>query len=449
MAAEASPFAQTELVPVDDFHLIGVLGEGGNGTVYAARHRGSDVALKVLRQGLALSDRECGRFLDEALRMRRVEHEGLVPLLGSGTLSDGRPYLCMPRLRGETLASRLERGRLPLDQAIAVFDTLAQAVAVLHRAGLIHRDIKPENVFLEAGDQDDAAATPHPVLLDFGIARDVAEAESTTTAAGLTRGTPAYMAPERFFGAIANVRSDVYELAVTLYFMLTGRLPWDNVQNAAARLSPMHPEDAGVSLPRELVTVILRALSTRPEMRPESADSLADLVRRAAAPAAPRSARTTAAMAASKAAPGEDASADRAGSTTAPLTNVATQHARHRTRFSLAIGALAVLVVAGAAGLVHSRREAPPAATEPPLPISVLSEQLAAMPLVTEVSPPPEPVAAAAPLPSPAPPPAYRRPASPALAATPTKPATPIPSATPLSPSSSAQSPERYYRDRK
>jgi serine/threonine protein kinase len=278
---DTSTYAPAEPLTLGDFQVEGILGEGGSGTVYAATFRESGIALKVLRADLALSDRERKRFLEEAGNMQRVRHVGLITMLGAGLLADGRPYICMPRLAGETLASRLARGRLPLESTLSIFDLMAKAVATLHMAGLVHRDIKPENVFLEA--PADPSRPPHPVLLDFGIARDLTQGQSTTTADGQFRGTPAYMAPERFFGSAANVRSDVYELAVTLYMMLVGRRPWADTGDAAGRLSPIHPRDFGVDLPADLVTVVLRALSTRPEVRPESALAFADAVRDGAA----------------------------------------------------------------------------------------------------------------------------------------------------------------------
>jgi eukaryotic-like serine/threonine-protein kinase len=239
----------------------------------------------VLDATLALSERERARFLEEAERMQRVEHAGLIALRGSGLLSDGRPYICMPWLQGETLATRLHRGALPLATTAAIFDVLADAVTALHRVGLIHRDIKPENIFLESSEEK-----PRPVLLDFGIARDVAMGTSTTTASGRTRGTPAYMAPERFFGTPASIATDVYELGVTLYLMLVGRLPWDQTNDATSRLSPIHPSDLGAKLPPKVVEIVLRALSTRPEARPASAESFASAVRGAVEqlPEAPR-----------------------------------------------------------------------------------------------------------------------------------------------------------------
>ncbi|MDF2696856.1 MAG: serine/threonine protein kinase [Labilithrix sp.] len=260
------------------FEPLGVLGEGGSGIVYEVRVRsgvpvgdGGRIALKVLRTELGPSERELRRFLVEAERMRRVAHEGLVHLLEAGMLPDGRPYLAMPMLDGETLASRLRRGRLPIDLAVRFFGTLARAVHALHQAGMVHRDVKPENIMLVGS--GDAA---RPVLLDFGIARDIEDTGgSTTTAEGRVRGTPAYMAPERFFGTGASVQSDVYELAVVLYMMLVGKLPWGSERNATDRLNPTNPRDVCADVSGSLARTILRALSTRAEVRPKSAEELA------------------------------------------------------------------------------------------------------------------------------------------------------------------------------
>jgi serine/threonine-protein kinase len=261
-----------------EFRLESVLGTGGSGTVYAASSpRFAEVALKVLRGDLALSERERRRFFEEVEAMRRVSHPSLVRLVDAGTFPDGRPYLCMPLLRGETAAARVERGRLPVDLALSYFGSLAEGVAAMHDAGLVHRDIKPENVFLTEG---------VAVLLDFGIAREIDQPATTTTRAGGLRGTPAYMAPERFFGTPASIATDVYELAVVFYVMLVGALPWE-ADAAEARLNPQPPKDKGVDLPSTLSTTLMRALSTRPDARPRSAHAFSTAVREALDATAP------------------------------------------------------------------------------------------------------------------------------------------------------------------
>ena len=240
------------------FSLERVLGEGGSGRVYAARWRGRPVALKVLREERA-DERDRARFLAEAALLASIDHPGVVKVLGAGLLPDGRPYLAMERLAGRTLAERIARGPLPPVAAVRLFRQVAAAVAALHARGLVHRDIKPENVFL---------AGARAVLLDFGIAVSEDAPASTVTRDGTVRGTPATMAPERFFGAPATTATDAYELAVLFYAMVTGRLPWNEVADLAGRLGPPPPSRHGAVLPEAAETALMRALSTRPEIRP-------------------------------------------------------------------------------------------------------------------------------------------------------------------------------------
>lgn len=256
------------------FRITGVLGEGGSATVYAAVRDATYVALKVPHATDSLTPKEQRRFLQEAEMLARVHHPAIIEVLDAGTLPDGRPFVAMPRHDGETLADRIERGPMDRQHALGLFHELADAVAVLHDEGLLHRDLKPENILLVDAGQ-------HVRLLDFGIAKDVAAPASTTTQAGMTRGTPAVMAPERFFGSPASVGTDVYELAVVLYMMLVGRLPWPD-SDAAARLAPALPADLGVSLPSSLSDAMMLALSTRPEVRPASVREFAARIREAA-----------------------------------------------------------------------------------------------------------------------------------------------------------------------
>lgn len=253
--------APTELGP---FQILELLGEGGSGVVYGARGPdGGEVALKVLREELGLEPRELTRFVEEAGRMRRVSHPGIVPVLDVGMLPDGRPYLVMPRLRGHALSERLASGGpFALEHAMRLFSGVASALGALHDAGLVHRDVKPENVLhLEAEDR--------LILLDLGIARDTDAIASTTTRAGLTRGTPAYMAPERIFGRSATIRSDVYELALLFYIMVVGKLPWEG-EDPRGRLCPKHPLERGVSVPGPVVNVLFAALDVDFDRRPAS-----------------------------------------------------------------------------------------------------------------------------------------------------------------------------------
>jgi len=271
-----------------EFRIEAVLGQGGSGIVYDATWGPRRVALKVLHPSLVGTGKERSQFLTEAQRLQQIAHPSVVKVLAVGQLPDGRPYLAMERLEGETLASLVSRGALPLTRSLEMFGELCSAVAALHEQGLVHRDLKPENVFV--------VAQKHAVLLDFGIAKDLAAPASTTTQEGNVRGTPAYMAPERFFGQPAGIPTDVYELAVVLYVMLAGRLPWDTVSDPETRLSPRSLIELAPDVPEALDVEIRRALSTRVQNRPASATALLEAVTAAAATASeePSSAASTA-----------------------------------------------------------------------------------------------------------------------------------------------------------
>jgi predicted Ser/Thr protein kinase len=256
-----------------DFRVVAELGRGGSGVVYDASWGPRRVALKVLHPDLVGTERVRAQFLAEARRLQTITHASVVKVLAVGELPDGRPYLAMERLDGETLASMLARGPLALTPALAIFGELCTAVGALHDQNLVHRDLKPENVFIVGG--------LHAVLLDFGIAKELEAPASTTTMDGGVRGTPAYMAPERFFGQPAGVATDIYELAVTLYAMLAGRLPWDDLGDPEARLSP-RPLVELADVPTELDIEIRRAMSTRAQNRPSSAIALLEAARGAA-----------------------------------------------------------------------------------------------------------------------------------------------------------------------
>ncbi len=269
--------AETPTV-LGEFRIAATLGQGGSGVVYDAVWGPRRVALKVLHARLVATGKERAQFLGEARRLQQIAHPSVVKVFAVGELPDGRPYLAMERLEGEPLASELARGPLPLARALELWGELCHAVAALHEQGLVHRDLKPENVFVVAG--------KHVVLLDFGIAKDLSAPPSTTTQDGQVRGTPAYMAPERFFGQPAGIATDVYELALVLYAMLAGRLPWDEISDPEARLAPRSLCDVA-SVPQALDVEIRRALSTRAPNRPASAGALLAAVRTAAGESAP------------------------------------------------------------------------------------------------------------------------------------------------------------------
>jgi serine/threonine protein kinase len=253
------------------------LGRGGSAVVHAARLAGGDVALKVLHEELAGSEPDRERFLREAEMLAAIDHPNVVRVVEVGAMPDGRPFLAMERIEGETLAARLERGPLSREEAMRRFGELVAAVGALHRAGLVHRDIKPENIL---------CAEDRTVLLDLGIAKP--EGGSGTTQTGVVRGTPDFMAPERLFGVDASITSDVYELALVLYLMLAGDAPWEDPTDPSARHDPRPLADpAGPA--------ILRALAVAARKRPQSVADLLGAVESGAAAATPRLTKVVAA----------------------------------------------------------------------------------------------------------------------------------------------------------
>jgi len=294
-----------------DFEIVGLLGEGGSGVVYSARWGHRDVALKVLHPLLVATPRERERFFSEAKLLAEITHPSVVKVLNVGALADpdGRPYLAMEKLEGETLGARLGRGPVAVAEALGIFSQLVGAVEALHARGLVHRDLKAENVMLVDGGR-------FAVLLDFGIAKEMDAPDSTVTQDGGIRGTPAYMAPERFFGQPASPHTDIYELGVVLYAMLAGCLPWTESNDADARLNPHRPSALGIQLPGTVETELLRALSTRPESRPASAREFLERVQIAADVNGEGGQRTTADMA--TAAPGDRVTATAGAPTVDP-----------------------------------------------------------------------------------------------------------------------------------
>jgi non-specific serine/threonine protein kinase len=205
------------------YRVTRTLGQGGMGIVYAAHddRLDRDVAIKVVRPEIVANPVAFDRFRREARAAARVSHQNICALYELDE-DAGQPFLVMELLQGESLAARLERGALPVEEAIAVADAILDALSALHRRGVIHRDLKPANIFLT-----DSGVK----LVDFGLARrpgssrDTGETDLTDT--GVLAGTPRYMAPEQLRGEAADERSDVFAAAAVTYEMIAGRPAFD------------------------------------------------------------------------------------------------------------------------------------------------------------------------------------------------------------------------------
>jgi len=264
------------------WRLLEQLDEGGMGSVYIAERADGvyqqRVALKIAHTGLT-GGAMAERFSRERQILAGLHHPNIAGLLDGGTTPDGRPYLVMELVEGETL---LEWAReRPLRERLALFAKLCHAVDFAHRNLIVHRDLKPANI-LVAGNE--------PKLLDFGIARLLAD-EGGTGASNTRLMTPEYASPEQIRGDGVTTVSDIYSLGVILYELLTGKRPHDEAATDYAMLAlilntrPVRPSEV-VSGPMEralrgdLDTITLMALRKEPDRRYPSADRLAEDIER-------------------------------------------------------------------------------------------------------------------------------------------------------------------------
>lgn len=258
------------------YRIQSQLDEGGMGLVFQAEHvrLKRPVAVKVMASHLSQDENAVARFTREAEIISQIHHPHVVQVLDFDTTDDGRLYLVMELLKGRPLDAVLARHQqLPVGAALRVALQAASALGAAHEAGIVHRDLKPANIFLI-----DSGAEIFVKLLDFGISKR-AEAETRSDGRKLTGefdilGTPEYMAPEQALGRTAAVdaRGDQYALAVILYEMLAGRVPFtgDDVMELLQRVIrdvPVPPSELRAEIPRALDQVVLKALSKSPSDR--------------------------------------------------------------------------------------------------------------------------------------------------------------------------------------
>lgn len=242
-----------------NYELIRRIDVGGMGEVYLAHQLTAferEVAIKIMRSDLVHDSLARERFKREAEVIAYLLHEHILTLIEFGE-QDGRLFLVTPYVKGGTLAQRLRREPLALGEIYQLFKALVQAIAYIHKHGVIHRDLKPGNVLL---DSDDSSDDVYMRLIDFGIASSSANHDTgSLTLPGQELGTAAYMAPERLSGITAP-SNDIYSLGVILYEMATGRLP-----SLSSRT---------IALPQPLQAIVQCCMAVNPDERYQSAEEL-------------------------------------------------------------------------------------------------------------------------------------------------------------------------------
>ena len=266
----------------DKYEVIDKLGEGGMGTVYRARQRPIDrlVAVKVLLGKLAEDEVAVKRFEQEARAVSKMQHPNTVTIFDYGQTIDGRLYLVMEFLKGQTLTDLLRRdGPLAAAVTIHIIRQVCASLGDAHAAGIIHRDLKPDNIFLT-----DVGADPNFVkVLDFGVAKLADnEAAATLTQTGMIFGTPKYMSPEQAEGKPIDFRADIYAIGVVMYELLTARPPFladtavalllKHISQPPPAFTKIRPD---LNVPPRLEAITMKALAKDPDQRYLTVEDLA------------------------------------------------------------------------------------------------------------------------------------------------------------------------------
>ena len=265
------------------YAIVREIGRGGMGVVYEAEHTelGKRIAVKVLLDKYADDDEAVVRFKREALAASRIGSPHIIDVSHIGSAPDGRPYVVMELLEGESLAALLKRtGPMEPSRALHVIRQVLRATGAAHAKAIVHRDLKPDNIFIvNRDDQVDFVK-----LLDFGISKFLETGEfslkTKLTTTGAVMGTPLYMAPEQAMGAPIAPSVDIYACGVILYEMLAGRPPFvdGNYNMIVAQLLTAKPprlDDLRKKLPRQVVAAVHRALDKEPTARFATADAFA------------------------------------------------------------------------------------------------------------------------------------------------------------------------------
>ena len=258
------------------------LGEGGMGMVYQAwdPQRREDVAIKVLKADYLRDENIRRRFMHEARIIANLEHPNAVRMHNFGQMPDGNFYMVMEHLKGESLAERLAYKFLTYGEIFNLIPPICDVLAEAHEKGVVHRDLKPENIFIVTDEQ----GREHSKLIDFGVSKNLAR--QTLTQTGTLWGTPAYMSPEQARGDAVGAGADIYAMAIILFELICGHLPFTAETQMGYAVKHMHSEPRSMlsipgmySPPEELDALILQGLAKQPEERPASMEIFANRLR--------------------------------------------------------------------------------------------------------------------------------------------------------------------------
>ncbi|HXG94935.1 MAG TPA: bifunctional serine/threonine-protein kinase/formylglycine-generating enzyme family protein [Blastocatellia bacterium] len=266
---------------LERYKLLEKIGEGGMGAIYKAIHTEMDrtCAIKLLTAITAGNEEAAARFKREARMASRIDNPHAVTIYDFGETDDGTLFLAMEFIDGRQLTSLIkEQGALPLDRVVHITNQIAEGLTAAHAMGIVHRDLKPDNVMITRKGNDDC----YVKVLDFGIAKTVADegADGNLTKTGFVLGTPFYMSPEQLLGEKLDPRSDVYSLAIIVYEMLSGRLPFEGENPQSIMMKrimgepiPLHV--AAPSISDEVEQVVMAGLAREREARTPTVEAFA------------------------------------------------------------------------------------------------------------------------------------------------------------------------------
>jgi serine/threonine-protein kinase len=282
---QTDPFLGREILD-GQFKILQKIGTGGMGSVYRASQPAMkrEVAIKILHPKLVGRKDLTSRFRREARAMSQLTHPNTVRVFMYGELEeDGSLYIVMEMLEGKNLNQTVRRGGpLPMERAIPILVQVCGALQEAHEMGIVHRDLKPENIFL----CNQGGLTDYPKVLDFGLAKvteqQMQPGSIILTQEGMVFGTPEFMSPEQAQGRTLDARSDIYSLAIILYEVLTGKLPFDAKtpmeyiqKHVTAPIIPLNDRTPDRQFPDGLARVLEKALAKKPDDRYQSAKELA------------------------------------------------------------------------------------------------------------------------------------------------------------------------------